>query len=383
MLSANALALTKCIKRPCMVYEDKLKKSSMEEVKLSELIDDMKKTKTCPVFDGMDDIEGLLYTEERFRKAARQLQFFTGPELYDNFEELLRETAEEHWTQIVSAVPNNVRTPNTFDEHMKEFYIKYVDVDARDQMFAYIDMLVKPRNSSPNEHVNQMTTLLRYSNKLPGTEAIKDEESIKKIIFKSFPDDWQITYNRSGRNLQDQTMAQVLQFMKDEKNYKDNQERKKQPQSEDRGKQNGKRKYQENTYQHGGRKQCTNKNPCKYHDGHHDWKDCIFNSRSKNYKPDCQKPSLKDKESQGNATAQKHGGYRQGPHYYYDPRGPPQTQGPPSSFMALPPPVFQSPQPSNSSGGTVTSDVSYGSFYNQGERAPTYYTMPPPRQGGW
>ena len=210
MMSANALALAKCIKRPYMVYEDKLNKSSMEEVKLSELIDDMKKTKSCPVFDGTDDIEGLLYTEERFRKAARQLQFFTGPELYDNFEELLRETAEEHWTQMTSATPNNALTPDSFNNHMNEFYTKYVDEDARDQMFAYIDMLVKPRNATPNEHVNRMTTLLRYSNKLPGTDAVKDDESIKKIIFKSFPDDWQITYNPSGRDLHDQTMAQVL-----------------------------------------------------------------------------------------------------------------------------------------------------------------------------
>ena len=212
-----------------MVYEEKLNRKEIEEIKLYEVIDDVKKTKTVPMFDGSTDIEGLLYTEERYRKVARQLQFFTGPELYDNFEELLRETAEEHWTQVVAAVPEANRTPATFDAHMRQFYLKYVDEDARDQMFEYIEMLKKPRNTNPSDHVNRMTTLLRYANLLPGTDPVKDEQAIKKIIFKSFPDDWQITYNQVGRQLWTQTMAQVLQFMKDEKNYKDNQGRKKHP----------------------------------------------------------------------------------------------------------------------------------------------------------
>ena len=136
-------------------------------------------------------------------------------------------------------------------------------------MFAYIDMLVKPCNAAPNKHLYRMTTLLRYSNKLPGTEAVKDDESIKKIIFKSFPDDWQITYNRSGRSLKYQMMAQVLQFMRDEKNYKDNQDRKKNPQpSKEKSKGGSKRKYDDQNSQHGTRKQYQNKNPCMYHDGY-------------------------------------------------------------------------------------------------------------------
>ena len=133
----------------------------------------MKKTKSCPIFDGTGDIEGLPYQRERFRKAARQLQFFTEPELYNSFGELLRETAEEHWTQITSATPNKVCTPDSFNNHMDEFYTEYVDEDARDQMFASIDMSVKPRNTTPNEHINGMTILLRYSNKLPGTGIMK------------------------------------------------------------------------------------------------------------------------------------------------------------------------------------------------------------------
>ena len=76
-MSANAVALSKCIKRPCIVYEEKLNRKEIEETKLYEVIDDVKKTKTVPMFDGSTDIEGLLYTEERYRKVARQLQFFT------------------------------------------------------------------------------------------------------------------------------------------------------------------------------------------------------------------------------------------------------------------------------------------------------------------
>lgn len=57
--------------------------------------------------------------------------------------------------------------------------------------------LKKPWNLVPNEQANCMTTLLQYSNKLLGIDQLTDDEANKKTIFKSFPDDWQITYNRS------------------------------------------------------------------------------------------------------------------------------------------------------------------------------------------
>eukprot|EP00957_Ditylum_brightwellii_P102873 7839766-Ditylum_brightwellii.AAC.1 len=58
------------------------------------------KTKKCPVFTGAEGIEGLLYVEEHFRSVERQLEFTTGAELFDKFEEILTDSAEEKWDTI-------------------------------------------------------------------------------------------------------------------------------------------------------------------------------------------------------------------------------------------------------------------------------------------
>eukprot|EP00957_Ditylum_brightwellii_P111601 8512270-Ditylum_brightwellii.AAC.1 len=58
------------------------------------------KTKKCPVFIGAEGIEGFLYVDEHFRSVAHQLEFTTGAELFDNFEEILTDSAEEKWDTI-------------------------------------------------------------------------------------------------------------------------------------------------------------------------------------------------------------------------------------------------------------------------------------------
>ena len=378
MLSANALALTKCVKRPCMVYEKPLDKGKIEERKLTEVIDDIKKTKQCPAFDGDNEIEGLLYTEERYRKVAKVLQFNTGVELYDNFEELLTDSAEEHWTQITRNTPDAARTVDSFNQHMESFYTKYVDDKARNIMFKYLPMLKKPRNAEPAEHVKRMQTLCRYSNKLPGTVPVKSDEEIKELIFDSFPDDWTTQYNRSGRNLQEETMAQVLQFMKDEKNYKDNEDTKRKSHPTKKTSNNGSHSKRRNEDAKRDPKRNRKSNPCKYHNGHHDWYDCIFNPRSKNFKPDRQRPSLNKEET--TSSGHKPGGYRQGPHYYTDGHG-----RVPPSFAYLPP-VPSTPPIGPPMSGSVPSSVSFYSSDTNGTKsgaAPHFYVQAPPGSVGW
>ena len=193
--------------------------------------------------------------------------------MYDNFEELLSDSAEEHRTQITQATPNANRTVASFNRDVQELYTKYVDQKARNIMFKYLPLLKKPRNCNPSDHVKRMKTLFRYANKLPGTAALKTEDDIKEIIFDSFPDDWTTQYNRSGRDLENETMAEVVQFMKDEKNYKDNEDsKKKSHNSHTKGnhkKTSGKRNNEDSRHY---TKKSKKENPCRYHDGHHEWK---------------------------------------------------------------------------------------------------------------
>ena len=58
MTTANEKALASCLTAPCIQYEKTLDRSKFEEAKISDVIDDVKKTKTCPVYDGTTGIEG-------------------------------------------------------------------------------------------------------------------------------------------------------------------------------------------------------------------------------------------------------------------------------------------------------------------------------------
>eukprot|EP00957_Ditylum_brightwellii_P055925 4237588-Ditylum_brightwellii.AAC.1 len=60
----------------------------MEKVKLIQSYDDgTTRTKKCSVFSGIEEIEGLLYVEKRFKSIEKQLTYDDGPSLFNNFEE--------------------------------------------------------------------------------------------------------------------------------------------------------------------------------------------------------------------------------------------------------------------------------------------------------
>eukprot|EP00957_Ditylum_brightwellii_P207517 15353354-Ditylum_brightwellii.AAC.1 len=161
--------IVKPLKQPCIDYESRFKHSDLERVKLSQSYDNgTTKTKKCLVFTGAEGIEGLLYAEERFRSAARQLDFTTGPELFDNFEEVLTDSAEEKWDTIVSNINAATREVDHFDNAIKEFYLKYCGAQAKDTMFQYLNLVRCPTKVQPRDHSNCIEMLVRYSNKLPG-----------------------------------------------------------------------------------------------------------------------------------------------------------------------------------------------------------------------
>ena len=62
----------------------------MVKVQLSQTWDDgTTKKKRCPVFTGERRIEALLYVKDQFNSFCRQLEFTTGEEFFDVFEEVV------------------------------------------------------------------------------------------------------------------------------------------------------------------------------------------------------------------------------------------------------------------------------------------------------
>jgi hypothetical protein len=77
---------------PCIEYKSSFVKSDLETVKLRQNYDDgTYRECKAPVFNGDGNIECLFYVEERFHHYADKLGWTTGPEMFDNFEEILQD----------------------------------------------------------------------------------------------------------------------------------------------------------------------------------------------------------------------------------------------------------------------------------------------------
>ena len=180
---------------------------------------DLQRQKSVLVFQENTGVEALLCVEERFRAIARQLSFTDGLELFDNFEEVLTDSAEEKWLNLTVGVADIDRTPARFNEAMEAFCQRYVDAFARDAMIKYLPTIEKEVSCDIRTHVDRMETLCRYTNKLPGAEPILTEQQQKNIVFDAFPVDWRQSYIRVGKDLRADTMVQLIQFMSNEANF--------------------------------------------------------------------------------------------------------------------------------------------------------------------
>jgi hypothetical protein len=70
----------------CMRYKPVFKQSDMELVKFTQSWENGTLTSMItPVFQGSEEIKGLLFAKECFDRVCRRLEFTTGDELFDNF----------------------------------------------------------------------------------------------------------------------------------------------------------------------------------------------------------------------------------------------------------------------------------------------------------
>ena len=270
------------ISKPCLAYEMGFDPSKLEKVELVQtFVGGTKKKRKSPVFDGKTGLESLMYVVERFNVAATHLEWIEGEEMFDNFQLVLADNAQQKWTKLADAVPDAEKTPERFKATIVLLYSKYAeDKNPRDTMFKYLSSIVKPRKRGAQEHADRMETLFNYSNELAGRVPVKNDEQIKIGIFESFPIKWQQSYNLSSRNLDDETLEQVVEYMSDYKVMKDSEEeaRDNKRKSDNHGSQSNNKRPK---ILHNNKI----KNPCRLHNGLHDWELCFDNPNGKNYKP--------------------------------------------------------------------------------------------------
>ena len=108
--------------KACIEYKRKFRPNNMLEVKLKQTFDDgMTKTRVCCIFSGVEGVEGLFHTKDRFNLVVKALQFTQGDELFDNFEQVLLDTVLDRWLNRVSQLTAAQRTVNWFNAEYANF----------------------------------------------------------------------------------------------------------------------------------------------------------------------------------------------------------------------------------------------------------------------
>jgi len=76
--------------KPCIKYEDELKVTEMETIKLQKGT----KGRKAPVFQAKDGVEGLFHVIDKFLKAAARMAFTTS-DYWDQFKDVLEMAKED------------------------------------------------------------------------------------------------------------------------------------------------------------------------------------------------------------------------------------------------------------------------------------------------
>jgi hypothetical protein len=117
-----------------------------------------------PVFNGEGKVECFFYVEEHFRHYAAKLEWTTGPEMFDNFEEVLQDTASEKWeTRMQNVAPAN-QTMERFNQAVEECLLEHVAPLAKNRMIKHVKEFGCPIHAKPRDHATWMETLVCYTN---------------------------------------------------------------------------------------------------------------------------------------------------------------------------------------------------------------------------
>ena len=192
----------------------------MEEVGLRQVFGNGTTVKrNCLVFSGTEGAEGLLYVKDRFDLACEPLEFDTGPELFDGFQQVLSETALDRWMNHTTAIPENQRTIARFNAEYARLLRKYTTELGRDHMIEYLNSgeVLKPHDEDCQTHAERMAVLVRRTNQIEGSVRELDANDEKKVIFHSFPKKWQMAYTLTGRNYLTDTTEQIVDYMATQK----------------------------------------------------------------------------------------------------------------------------------------------------------------------
>jgi hypothetical protein len=118
---------------------------------------------------------------------------------------------------LVAGIAENQCTHAQFTTTVNVLIQMYAkNTNLRDMMFAYLcEEICKPWNTDPGEHASQVETLCCLANRLNGTEAELMEIQIQKLVFETFPSQWQVEYYKSQRKFATDTIQGIIRYKGD------------------------------------------------------------------------------------------------------------------------------------------------------------------------
>ena len=275
-----------------VIYKSKLDDHKWEQVKL---VKNGVSRKTY-VYETKLGVEGADKVLEKYLKTADKLDF-TVAEIWSEVEEVLDSTTYDKFELIRRANYNTaaLRTRANFVNACNALLSKIAPgKKPRDTAFAYIrNDVKKARHASVEEHVDRVQKMIALANKLAGDEPVIEGVRLLKMILGSFPQEWQDAYTTSARNIDEDTIEGIVDYMQAMKEVKDRAgaEEKKKKQKTEKDNNNGsdrirgggggsaKKKSKGNHYE---KKALKDDDTCPIH-GFHKWGECSLNPRGSNY----------------------------------------------------------------------------------------------------
>jgi hypothetical protein len=234
------------------------KESNSVELKYTDMDGSVDKTKWNVYEDGSD---------EEFLKLIKEFNNYVDTygiwddehatlTIYKNFRRCLAGAARELWDQINVIDDDKARDELTFEEHLKELISMVLGEGAFCNQKEYVKKMPKPEKMTVKQWVNRIENINSYLPLMkPNTQAFTEEDLINEVITLNIPSVWEKDFRLANLHVKSKIKDIIEPLTIIEEQIKPT------PQMQNPLKKNL-------------------KNPCRIHNGGHEWDNCCQNPKN-------------------------------------------------------------------------------------------------------
>jgi hypothetical protein len=240
----------------------KAKEASTVELKYTGIDNTVDKTRFNIFEDGND--EEYLKLIKEFQNHVNTYEIWNDEHaayiVYKNFRRCLAGATRDLWDQILENAEEDQRDELTFQTQLAELTSTVLGNDALRNQKDYLKNTPKPENMSVKQWLNRLKNINSY---LPlmeqDGESFTEADLISEIISKNIPTAWKVHFRLAELHLKRRIndILSKLTVIEESVNVKT---------------------HPKNNQDNPNKKQL--KNPCRVHNGHHEWDDCRQNPKN-------------------------------------------------------------------------------------------------------